>query len=91
MRISKRKRIGILIAALIMIWLIAFGVDYSRAKQSLKPVFMIETISKQCGSTCKRYLGVGYWIDASRYYSDSDEINNVNFYLLGTQLLELGG
>jgi len=91
MRISKRKRIGFLIAALIVIWLIAFNIDYSRAKQQLKPIFMIETVSKETTSRGKRYFGVGYWIDADRYSNDSNQINNIEFYLFGIQLLHLFG
>jgi len=90
MRISKRKKTAILIAALIVIWLIVFNVDYSRAKQQLKPIFMVETISKESTSRHKRYFGVGYWIDAFRF-SDSDQINDVEFYLFGIQLLHLFG
>jgi hypothetical protein len=91
MRSFKKKRIGILIAALIVIWLIIFNIDYSRAQQLQKPVFMIETISKETTSVGKRYFGVGYWIDADRYSADSDQINNVEFYLFGIQLLHLFG
>jgi hypothetical protein len=90
MHISKRRKTGILIASMLVIWLIVFGVDYSRAQQQLKPVFMLETISKKSTSVNKRYLGVGCWIVADRH-SDSEQINNVEFYLFGVQLLHLFG
>lgn len=52
---------------------------------------MLETISKDCTVRCKNYIGIGYWASATRWSIDSDEIGNVEFYILGFRLLHLFG
>jgi hypothetical protein len=89
MKKSKYKR-NLIIMSVLVVWIVIFSVDYSRAAEMKRPYFMIEYISKDCTSECKAYIGLGYWGSATRH-SGTERLSNVEFNLLCIQLLHLFG
>ncbi|MCD8088095.1 MAG: hypothetical protein LUE22_05870 [Oscillospiraceae bacterium] len=74
-----KKKTGIVIAALLLLWLMVGVVDFMRVKSFEKPLFCIVRDSADDGGS-GHYVGLGYSFDIEGNFMPEDELKGVTKY-----------